>query len=122
MSTVLIRRDTLTVMRPSQATDEHGWATGSDRELVGTWPGTLQWTSPQQVASAGGPFDPDMQRIGSAWLPFESGVREGDILTSALQPEIEVVVRTARPVFDPRATGELDCIEVTVEEYEGGEP
>lgn len=118
MGTVLIGRDTLTVMRPTPATDSHGWATGSTRELVGEWAGTLQWSAPNEYdTDHPGPYDPHVQRIGTAYLPVESAVREGDILVSSLVPVPEVVVRNVRLVLDPRASGDLDCIQAIVEEY-----
>lgn len=120
MSTVLINPDMLTVLRPTEEKDSHGWATGSTRELIGRWRGTLQWSSPAPYDPERGPFDPSMQRVGTAYLPADAAVREGDVIVSERVPDPPVVARSVRLSLDPRGTGELDCWEVMVEEYVTG--
>lgn len=112
---VAIRIDAITVYRPSQTPDEHGWAEYDVATEVGTYAGTLQEAvglagsvDPRAAEGGGsGPNDPPSSRRATAYLDTDVSVEPGDQLTAHNQMWL---VTDVRLVNDPRGTGELSCL------------
>lgn len=115
---LLLNRNEITISRPSDEVDEHGWALGAADVLteVDVVQGSIQWTMPasenSMTTDGAGPFDPAITFAATAYLPPDCGVQPGDVLTTDGYPD--VVVQSCVLIQDPRATGELDCIQASV--------
>ena len=111
---VLVRRDTFYVARPTRELDAHGWADGEPEVGVGTVTGTMQAASTVgdgTFADRGGngPHDPFVQTTAVGYFDPGADLYPGDVLTGPQGPWRIVTVQSSR---DPRDSGNLDCLVV----------
>ena len=107
---VLLGADQVTLYRAAPP-DAHGWALPDLSSPVWTGAGSFQRAQGRTDAGAAqggghGPYDPNAGALATIYLPPGAPVADG--LIAEVGGE-HYWLGQARPVHDPRGTGDLDC-------------
>ena len=120
---LLLAPDAASLFQASGA-DQHGWALADVSTPV--WTGKCSFQryagstdSGAQQGGGHGPYDPNTSQVAVIFLPPEAPVRDGQV--AEVRGE-HYHLSQARPVTDPRGTGDLDCWAATATWTDGWPP
>ena len=120
---LLLAPDAVSLFQASGA-DAHGWAQADVANPVWAGSGSFQrqagsTDSGAQQGGGHGPYDPNTSQVAVIFLPPEAPVRDGQV--AEVRGE-HYHLSQARPVTDPRGTGDLDCWAATATWTDGWPP